>query len=85
MIERRGMRCKGHVARMAEMKNECKCFVGKGEGKKSLERRRQRLENNIKIELTKIGREGVGRIHLAQDSVQWRALVNAALSLRNTT
>jgi hypothetical protein len=79
------MKYKEHVARMAEMKNAYKCFVGKGGGKKSLERPRQRLEDNTKMELTELGCQGVGTIYLAQDGVMWRALVNAALNLRNIT
>jgi hypothetical protein len=70
---------------MGEMKNAYKYFVGKSGGNKPLERWRQRMEDNIKMELTEIGRECVGWIHLAQDWIQWRVLVNAALSLRNST
>lgn len=66
---------------MGKMKNAYKCFVGN----KPLVRPRQRMEDNIKMELTEIRREGMGWIHLAQDWIQWRVLVKAALSLRNST
>jgi hypothetical protein len=38
--------------------------------------------DNIKMDLRKIGWEGVDRIDMAQDMDQWRALVNTVLNLR---
>jgi hypothetical protein len=40
-------------------------------------------ENNIKIDLKEIVREGVDWMHLAQDRDQWRDSVNTVLSLRD--
>jgi hypothetical protein len=39
-------------------------------------------EDNIKIDVTQTGREGVNRTDLVQDRDRWRALVNAAMNLR---
>jgi hypothetical protein len=52
---------------MEEMRNAYKILVGKPKGKRPLGRPRYRLEDNIKIDLRKIGLEGVGWIHLDQD------------------
>jgi hypothetical protein len=38
--------------------------------------------DNIKIDLTEIGWDGVDWIDLAQDRDQWRALVNTVMNLR---
>jgi hypothetical protein len=37
---------------------------------------------NIKMDLTEIGWGGIDWIDLAQDSNQWRALVNMVMNLR---
>jgi hypothetical protein len=39
-------------------------------------------EDNFQMDLKEIGYEGVNWIHLAQDRVQWRALVKTVLNLR---
>jgi hypothetical protein len=39
-------------------------------------------EDNIKLDLTEMGREDVGWMHMAQDGDQWWALVNTVLNLR---
>jgi hypothetical protein len=56
--------------------------VGKPEGKRPLGRPRCRLVDNIKIDLIEIGWDGMDWIDVAQDRVQWRALVNTAMNLR---
>jgi hypothetical protein len=38
--------------------------------------------DNIKMDLRKIGRDGMDWIDLAQDRGRWRALVNTAMDLR---
>jgi hypothetical protein len=38
--------------------------------------------DNIKMDLRETGRGGMGRIYLAQDRDQWRALVNMVMNLR---
>jgi hypothetical protein len=43
---------------------------------------RRRWVDNVKIDLTEIGWEGVDWMHMAQDRDQWRAVVNTVLNLR---
>jgi len=38
--------------------------------------------NNVILDLREVGWEGVDWIHVAQDWVQWRAVVNTVLNLR---
>jgi hypothetical protein len=56
--------------------------VGEPEGKRPLERPRRRWVDNIKMDLREIGRDGMDCIDLAQDTDQWRALVNTVMNLR---
>jgi hypothetical protein len=44
-----------------------KIFVGKPEGKRPFGRLRRRWEDNIRMDLREVGREGVEWMHLAQD------------------
>jgi hypothetical protein len=57
-------------------------LVGRPEDKRPLERPRRRWEDNIKMDLGKIGIDGANWIQLAQDRVQWRAFVNTVMNLR---
>jgi len=41
-----------------------------------------RLEDNIRMNLRKVGWEGVDLMHLAQDRDQWRDLVNVIMKLQ---
>jgi hypothetical protein len=52
---------------MGEGRNMYRVLVGKPEGKRPLERPRRRWEDGIKMDLKKIGWEGVEWIHRAQD------------------
>jgi hypothetical protein len=45
-------------------------------------RPRRRWEENIRMDLRKIGWEGVNRIHLSQYKGHWRAVVNTVMNLR---
>jgi hypothetical protein len=56
-------------------------LVGKPEGKIPLERHRQKLEDNINMDLREIWWEGVDWMHLAQDMDQWWAFVNVVMNL----
>jgi hypothetical protein len=77
------MRWAGHVARMGEERKVHKVLVEKPEGKRPLGRPRRTWENGIRMDLRENGLgRGVDWIRLAQDSDQWRAVVNAAMNLR---
>jgi hypothetical protein len=56
--------------------------VGKSEGKRPLGSLRRRWEYNIKMDLQKVGFEGMDWIELAQDKDRWWACVNAIMNLR---
>jgi len=44
----------GHVTRMGDLRNACKTFVGKPQGKIPLRRPRRRWEDNTEIDLREI-------------------------------
>jgi hypothetical protein len=50
------------------MRNVYRLLVKNPEGKRPLGRSRRRWEDNIKMDLTEIGWEGVNCIHLVRDS-----------------
>jgi hypothetical protein len=81
IIESRGIRWAGHVARMEEKRNVCRLLLGKPEGKRPLGRPRRRWIDNIKIDLLEIGLNVVDWIGLAQDSYRCGALVNSVMNL----
>jgi len=70
------------VAWMRQRKGEYRVLVGKPEGKRPLGRPRRRWEDNIKMDLQKMGCGGMDWIELAQDKHRWRALVNTVMNLR---
>jgi hypothetical protein len=82
VIKSRKMRWAGHVARMGEGRGAYRVLVGRPEDKRPLERPRRRWEDNIKMDLGEIGIDGANWIQLAQDRVQWLALVNTVMNLR---
>jgi hypothetical protein len=57
-------------------------LVGRPEEKRPLGRPRRRWEDNIKVDLKEIGIDGANWIRLAQDVVQWQALVNTVMNIR---
>jgi len=56
-------------------------LVGKPEGKRPLGGPRWRWEDNVKIDLQKVGCGGMDWMELAQDRDRWQALVNAVMNL----
>jgi hypothetical protein len=82
VIKSRRMRWVGHVTRMGERRGVYRVLVGRPEGKRAVGRPRRRWEDNIKLDLRKIGIDGSNWIRLAQDRVQWRAFVNTLMNLR---
>jgi hypothetical protein len=63
-------------------KNNYRVLAGKPEGKRPVGRQRRRWVDNIKIDLTEKGWDGMDWIDLAQGRDQWRALVNKVKNLR---
>jgi hypothetical protein len=62
-------------------RNASGILVGKPEGKRPLGRPRRRWLYNIKMDLRVIGWDDVDLFDVAQDTDQWRALVNMAMNL----
>jgi hypothetical protein len=60
---------------------EQECIEEKPEGKRPLGKPACRWVDDIKINLRETGWGGVYWIDLAQDSEQWRALVNTVMNL----
>jgi hypothetical protein len=58
MIKSRRMRWAGHVARMEEGRGVYRVLVGRSEGKRPQRKPRGRWEDNIKMDLRKIGIDG---------------------------
>jgi len=54
----------------------------KPEWKRSLGTSRRRWESNVKMNVKEIVCKGVDSIQLAQNTVQWRALVNMTVNLQ---
>ena len=81
-IKSRKMRWAGHVACMEEGRSVFKSVTGKPTGKRFLGRPRHRWEDNIRMDLKEISINTRNWLDSAQDRDYWRALVNAALSLR---
>jgi hypothetical protein len=59
MIKSRRMKWAGHVARMGETMNAYRILVGKPQGKRPLGRPRCRWVENIKMDHTEIGWDGM--------------------------
>ena len=82
VIKMRRMRWAGHVACKGERRGVYRVLVGKREGKSPLGRPRLRWEDNIKMDLQKVGCGGMDWMELAQYRHRWRTLVNAVMNLR---
>jgi len=72
----------GHVTRMGERRGVYRVLVGKPEGKRPLGRPRRRWEDNIKMDIQKVGCGGIEWIELVRDRDRRRAFVNAVMNLR---
>jgi hypothetical protein len=64
------------------MRNVYKILIGKPKGKRPLGRPRRWWEGNVSMDFREMGCELVDGIHLAQDSDQWRAVVDTVMNLR---
>ena len=77
------MRLAGNVVRMEEDRSSFKILTGKPTRKRPLVRPRRRWEDNIRMALKEIGINTRNCVDSAQGRDCWRALVNAALNLRD--
>jgi hypothetical protein len=66
---------------MGKGRGVCRVLVGKPEGKKPLGKPWRRWENNIKVDLQKVGCWSIDWIVLAQDRDIWQALVNVVMNI----
>jgi hypothetical protein len=66
---------------MRDRRNAYGVLVGRLEGRRPLEKPRRRWEDNIKMDLKKVGWGYMDWIDLAQDMDRWRALVSAVMNL----
>ena len=69
-------------SQMEEGSSAFKILTGKPTRKRPLWRPRRRWEDNIRMDLEEISINAGNWVDSAQDKDYWRALVNAALSLR---
>jgi hypothetical protein len=67
---------------MGEERKVYKVLVGKPEEKRPLGRPWRKWEDEIRMDLRKIGLGGVDWIRLAQDRDLWRAVVSVVMNLR---
>jgi hypothetical protein len=67
---------------MGERRDVYKVLVVNPEGKRPLGRPRRRWEDNIKMDLQKVGYGDMDWIELAQNRDSWLALVNAVMNIR---
>ena len=71
-------------ARVVQQRNAYGVLVGKREGKRPIGRSTLRWENNIKMDLQEIERDGVKWIDLVQDRDRWQAVMNKLLKCRDS-
>jgi hypothetical protein len=81
VIKSRRMRWAGHVACMVEGRDVYRVFIERPVDKRPLGRPRHRWEDNINLDLRKIGISRANWIQLAQDRVQWQVFVNTVMNL----
>jgi hypothetical protein len=83
VIKSRRLRWAGHVACMGESRGEYTALVGKLEGRRPLGRPRLRREDDIKMDLRKVGGGGgTDWIARCKDTDRWRALANTMMNLQ---
>jgi len=70
----------GHVARMGRRRGTHRVLVQKPEGKRPVGTPWRWWGNNIKMDFTDIGSEGVGWINLARVKNKWQTLANTTMN-----
>ena len=71
-----------HVVHMGDSRGIYSVLMGKPEGKRPLGRPRHGWEDNIEMDLQKVGCGGMDWIELAQARDRWQALVNVVKNLQ---
>ena len=82
IMKSRRLRWAGHVARMGEKRRLYSILVGRPDGRRPLGRPRRRWEDNIRRDLREVGVCDENWLDTAQDRIQWRTFVTAAMNLR---
>ena len=82
VIKWRRMRWTENVTRMGEGRGVYRVLVGIPGRKRPLGRTRRKWEDNIKLDLQKVGCGGMDWIQLPQDRDRWQALVYMIINLR---
>ena len=67
---------------MGESRGVYRVLVGEPEGRRLLGRPSRRWNDNIKIDLQEVGREGIDCIDLSQGRHRQRAFANAVMELQ---
>jgi hypothetical protein len=67
---------------MGEKLNSYGSLLGKSEGKRLLEGRRSKWENNIEMHLTEVVCKSVDWIHLVQGRNSWWTVANTVINIR---
>ena len=82
IIKSRRLRWAGHVARMSEERTARTIFAQKPRSKRPLGRPTRRWKDNVLQDLEEIGRNQVPWTEFAQNRVEWRSCVEAAMNFR---
>jgi hypothetical protein len=72
----------GHVERIGDRRRAYKGLVGRPDAQRRVGKPWHWWEDNIKMDLEKVGVGGMDWIPLTQNRDTWRALVNAVMNLR---
>jgi hypothetical protein len=79
---RRNISWVGLVSLLGEKRISQRILVGKPKGNRTLRSPRRRWEGNVKMDLRKVGMDGIDWIGLTQDRDQWSVPVNTVMNLR---
>jgi len=75
------MRYVGHEACIGDRRVACRLLVDRSEGKALIRKPWHRWEENIKMNIKKLGWAGMDWIDQAQDRDIWQVLVNVEVNL----